>query len=121
MDEYSLKSAGEELAKFADAISQLESRSRSEILFPYIFFASKKMSSRAISRWLSDERGIDFSAASVAKTLRECDKYFALIAERAHILAEHLAEQFDGCAEEILCQPFGMDRIRDLIDQNIPG
>lgn len=122
MDEITnLREAGTQLAEFADMISKEESRTRSEVLFPYIFLASKKLSSRAISRWLSEKKGIDFSAASVAKILRESDKYFRLIAEGVQPLAEHVSAQFGGDAEELLLQPWGQDRLNDQINKSHPG
>jgi len=45
-------------------------------LFPYIYVASKRMSTRAISRWLMATQKIKLSAATIAKALREADKYW---------------------------------------------
>lgn len=63
-------------------------------LWPYIYRASKRMSSRAISRWLKDEKNIKLSPVTIAKALRESDRYWlkffdpieaaALIVARAH-------------------------------------
>lgn len=116
-----LRQAGKSLAEYANLIADADSRTRSEILFPYIYLASKKLSSRAISRWFAEQKGIDFSAASVAKVLRECDKYFQLIAERVQPLADHIACQFCGDSEVFLFQPSGLDQIEQCINKMHPG
>ena len=44
-------------------------------LFPFIYEASKRMSTRAIGQWLKREKKIELSAATLAKALREQDKH----------------------------------------------
>ena len=39
-------------------------------LFPFIFVASKRLSTRAISRWLEETKGIKLSFVTIAKALR---------------------------------------------------
>lgn len=51
-------------------------------LFPFIYEASKRLSSRAISRWLEQEKGIKISNVTVAKALRNPEKYWEDFAER---------------------------------------
>lgn len=82
-------------------------------LFPFIYEASKRMSSRAISRWL-EANGTKLSAATIAKALRNPEPYWqeildeiepaALIFQRAHnVDPKHfLANQqlFDGLSEK---------------------
>ena len=74
-------------------------------LFPYIYEASKRMSSRAISRWL-EANGTKLSPATVAKALRNPDPYWqeifdeiepsVLIFERAHkVEAEEFLKNAD--------------------------
>jgi len=45
-------------------------------LFPYIDEASRRMSSRAISRWLKDNCGVQISPATVLRALRDPDKHY---------------------------------------------
>lgn len=116
-----LRKAGMELAEYADLISDVDARSRSEVLFPFIYLASKKMSSRAISRWFSEKKDVDFSAASVAKILRESDKYFRLIAERVQTCAEHVCSQHGQDMEELLFQPYGTEAFELKIEREFPG
>src|ERR1700722_17524934 len=49
-------------------------------LFPWVYEASKRMSSRAISRWLA-EKGVKLSAATVAKALRNPRLYWQELAD----------------------------------------
>ena len=60
---------GEELvghAKQADT----SRRGLADELFPYIWIASKQMSTRAISAWLQEKQNIKLSAATIAKVVR---------------------------------------------------
>ena len=50
-------------------------------LFPYITVASERMSSRAISRWLATEQNVKLSAATIARALRDPEKYILEIFE----------------------------------------
>lgn len=110
MDEsFYLRDAGRDLVDYAHKIPEEDARSRSETLFPFVYLASKKMSSRSISRWLSEEKGIEFSAASVAKLLRESARYFRLITDRVQPLAEHFSAQVGGDPESLLFTPYGAE------------
>lgn len=122
MDEkFYLRDAGRDLVDYAHKIPEEEARSRSETLFPFIYQASKKMSSRSIARWLSDEKGIDFSAASVAKVLRESARYFRLITDRVQPLAEHFAAQVSVDAESLLFTEQGEEIAERDLRANFPG
>lgn len=50
-------------------------------LFPYVFEASKRMSTREISRWLEENHGIKISQPTVSRALRNADKYWQTFAE----------------------------------------
>ncbi len=77
-------------------------------LFPYIFEASKRMSSRGISRWLQ-ENGTKLSAATIAKALRNPQPFWQEIYEdiqpAALIFARAHEEDPDGVLEnyELFC------------------
>ena len=69
---------GEDLVKCAEEDEEFSAqRGLMDELFPYIYRASKRMSTRAISRWLKDTRNIKLSAVTIAKGLREADEYWA--------------------------------------------
>ena len=43
-------------------------------LFPYIYAASKRMSARAISKWLEEKQQVKLSYTTVSKVLKEADE-----------------------------------------------
>jgi hypothetical protein len=63
-------------------------------LFPYVYEASERMSSRAISRWLA-EKGVKLSPATIAKALRKPDPYWQELADEI----EPSAMLFGKCHE----------------------
>lgn len=99
--ENSLQGIGEELVEHSRQ-EVIAERSAIEELFPYIIIASKKMSARAISRWFTDQKNIPISAASVAKAIREQDRYCELIYKRARVGADYLANLSAFTPDEIL-------------------
>lgn len=102
-----LKDVGKDLIDHAQQEYDTQ-RSTLEELFPYIMIASKRMSARAISRWFSDEKNIPISAASVAKAIREQDRFCAQIHARARVGADWLAKRFDMDADDILANRDGV-------------
>jgi hypothetical protein len=67
-----IKNIGDALLNHAEEVEPSR-RGVADDLFPYIYVAAKKMSTRAISRWLEETQGIKLSAATIAKVLRESD------------------------------------------------
>ena len=64
--------------------SQTVKLSASELLtqlFPYVWEASRRMSTRGISRWLGENHGLEISHASVSRALRQADNYWQGFAE----------------------------------------
>jgi len=61
-------------------------------LFPAIYKASKRMSSRAISRWLLEVHGVKLSYVTISKALREADKHWESLWERIEPAARIFAE-----------------------------
>jgi len=51
-------------------------------LFPYIWTASKRMSVRAIAKWLQEAHGVTLSANTIARGLRKEDEHWMELAER---------------------------------------
>ena len=64
-------------------------------LFPYIFAASRTMSSRAISRWLEERQGIKLSAVTIAKALREPRKHWIAFTDKLEASVRIYAEAFE--------------------------
>ena len=87
-------------------------------LFPYIHSASKRMSTRAISRWLQEAQGIKLSAVSIAKALRNPEKYWEAFAEQIEPTARAVAEATGVAMESFL---FDEDVFRHVVEQKKDG
>jgi hypothetical protein len=70
-------------------------------LFPYVYEASKRMSSRAISRWL-ESNGVKLSAATIAKALRKPESYWQELAEEIEPAARMVCKAYGVTAEFLL-------------------
>ena len=91
---------GEELVGHAQE-AETSRRGLADELFPYIWVASKKMSTRAISRWLEEKQGLQLSAATIAKTLRESN-------QKMQAWVQEIREkeiEFYSMIESIICHP----------------
>jgi hypothetical protein len=104
-----LAEIGSELVQASESLEEF-SRQRGLInhLFPYVYQASKRMSSRAISRWL-EEKGFKLSAATISKALREPDAYWQELADLIEPPARLFAQAHNRQLTEILSN-------RDLFD-----
>jgi len=68
---------GSDLMQYATESAEFSaSRGVVSELFPYIYAASRTMSSRAISRWLEEQQQIKLSAVTISKALREPSKHW---------------------------------------------
>lgn len=73
-------------------------------LFPFIFEASKRMSGRAIARWLVSN-GVKLSAVTIAKALRNPKPYWEEYFERIEPSALTFEKAHDASMEEFLEKP----------------
>ena len=103
-EDHSIRDAGNDLIEYSKNFGEEETRSLTELLFPSIFTASKRMSARAISRWFEENKGIKFSAASVSKALRNQERYLEKIADRVQPIAEHVAKTLEVDVAELLTE-----------------
>ena len=71
-------------------------------LFPYIFIASRKMSLRAISRWLEDKHGVSLSAAAISRALTSPKVHLERLAESIAPPARYVATLYDFRPMELL-------------------
>ena len=78
--ENSIHDVGAELVQAAEEWERGPGEILAE-LFPYVFEASKRMSTREISRWLEENHGIKISQPTVSRALRNADKYWQTFAE----------------------------------------
>ena len=70
-------------------------------LFPYIFVASRRMSLRAISRWLEDKHKVSLSAAAISRALNSPDLHLERLAESISAPARYVATLYG-------CDPMGL-------------
>jgi hypothetical protein len=80
-------------------------------LFPAIYVASKRMSSRGISRWLA-ENGTKLSAATIAKALRNPDQYWQEIMDEIEPAAITFENAHNVSAEDFLKDPVVFNGLR---------
>lgn len=91
-----------EHAKEADFSAQ---RGLIDELFPAIFQASKRMSIRAISRWLRDEQKIELSPMTISRALRKADEHWLAWVEEVEPAARIVGQAHDLQWEDVLFQP----------------
>lgn len=63
-------------------------------LFPYIFIASRRMSLRAISRWLQETYGVSLSAAAISRALNSPELHLERLAESIAAPARYVAAAY---------------------------
>jgi hypothetical protein len=95
------RDVGESLLEYAGR-SDFSGRGMVTELFPYIFVAAKRLSTRAISDYLRENHHVKLSAASVAKALRESEKHVRGLADKFEPAARTVANAHDATAITIL-------------------
>jgi hypothetical protein len=86
-----LQEAGRRLVDHAESIGTT-ARGLVTDLFPYIYAASKRMSTRAISSFLQKDHNVQISPATIARALRDPQKHVEVFAETVEPHARILAE-----------------------------
>ena len=97
-----LSEVGCNLRKYAETEAEFSARGVIYELFPYIYMASKRMSTRAISRWLKDTHKIKLSPVTIAKALRESDKYWKAFFKTIEPAAQIFGDAHDTYMAEFL-------------------
>jgi adenylate cyclase len=97
-----LKKIGGELVRDSRRVRFSAARGVVADLFPFIFQASQRMSTRAISDWLNRKHQIYISAATIAKALRERQKYWAMFFDTIRVSAVSFESAHDVPMEEFL-------------------
>lgn len=87
-------------------------------LFPYVYAASKRLSTRAISRWLQEAHGIKLSAVSISKALRNPDPYWEAIADKIERVARAVETVTNVAVESFL---WDSDVFQHLVTANNSG
>lgn len=83
-----------------------------EELFPFIFEASKRMSLRAISRWLAAEQQIRLSPQAIAKAMRDPGKYWVRALEGIEPAVRVVALAHDLLPSQILEEPSALEYVQ---------
>lgn len=71
-------------------------------LFPYILEASRRMSTRAISRWLKENHGLEISQPTLSRALRRPERYWQDFASYIEPFARIVAEGAKVGMEKVL-------------------
>jgi hypothetical protein len=109
-----LKKIGGELVKDSRRVRFSAARGVVADLFPFIFQASQRMSTRAISDWLNKKHQLYISAATIAKALREQRKYWALFFNTIRISAVCFESAHDVPMEAFL---FDREKFEQMLKQ----
>jgi hypothetical protein len=92
---------GERLALCAQE-QEISARGRISELFPYIYQASKRMSTRAISSFLAENFGLKLSAVGISRALKDEKKHWEWLAETVEPPAQIFARAHGVSAYGIL-------------------
>jgi predicted nucleic-acid-binding protein len=71
-------------------------------LFPYIFEASERMSTRAIADWLKNEHDVQISQPTIVRALRNPDKHWQDFADFIEPAARKVESAVDAGIEDFL-------------------
>ena len=102
---------GAALAQHASEQAEFSARGVVGELFPYIYQASRRMSTRAISRWLAEGPKIKLSAVSIAKALRNPEKYWEEFAESIEPQARIVQDALGWPMEDFLYNQEGFEHL----------
>ena len=86
---------GSELVSSSDDIEFTAQRNIVQELFPYIYLASRRMSLRAISRWLASEHKVKLSDVAIARAMRNADTHWRRMVEAIEPAARIFADAHD--------------------------
>lgn len=97
-----MRQIGSELIEFSKEAEFTGQRSIIGELFPYIFLASRRMSLRAISRWLESAKGIKLSDVAIARAMRNSEKHWAALVDEIEPAARRFADAHNVSAADLL-------------------
>jgi hypothetical protein len=101
--------------------SQLTAQSPGEVLeelFPYVYDASRRMSTRAISAWLKENHGIQISQPTISRALRKGEKYWQGFADFIEPWARRVEAEVDSVMDDFL---FEDDVFKYMVEQIPPS
>jgi CRISPR/Cas system-associated endonuclease Cas1 len=87
---------GDELVDYAEHTAEFTAkRGLLDELFPFIYVASRRMSLRAICRWLEETKRIKISVNAVSKAMRNQEAFWRDLADEICPAARTFAEGYD--------------------------
>jgi len=120
MNEFDISEIGASLVAHSQE-QEIPGRGLATSLFPYIYTAAKRMSTRAISAYLQEKHGVKLSAVTIAKALREPGKHALAILERAEPAARVVAAAHGASVEDLLGDADFFRVIKDKPPEIWPG
>jgi hypothetical protein len=115
--EFDIADIGSELVE----ASQITEQSPGEVLeelFPYVYEASRRMSTRAISAWLKATHGIQVSQPTISRALRKGEKYWQGFADCIEPWARRVEAEIDASMDDFL---FEDDVCKHMVEQVPPS
>lgn len=103
--ETSIVEIGSGLTSYAREEAEYSARGILGELFPFVLQASKRMSTRAISRWLAETHGVKLSAVSIAKALRNPERYWDEYIEMLEPILRQIEEATNCSIHDLLAEP----------------
>jgi len=97
-----ISSIGSDLLNHAEEFGEPIRLSLTTQLFPYLFLASRKMTTREMSEWLEKTKGVKLSFVAIAKGLKRPELHLKRIAEFVQFPATYLAAVYNLSAEGLL-------------------
>ena len=93
-------------------------RSVIDELFPYIYVASRRMSLRAISRWLLEAQGIKLSVVAIARAMRNIEEHWRELVEAVEPAARVFGQAHGVEAKDVLLDEgrfFDMETMQPML------
>jgi hypothetical protein len=115
--DFDITDVGSELVEASQAMEQSPGEVLEE-LFPYMYDASRRMSTRAISAWLKANYGIQISQPTISRALRKSEKYWQGFADFIEPWARRVESEIDAGMDDFL---FEDDVFKYMVEQVPPA
>ena len=116
----SISAIGSDLLSFAEESGAPNRLPLTTQLFPFLLLASRRMTTREMSAWLEQNKGVKLSGPMISKGLQRPDLHLRRIAEHVEPLAAYVAAVHNVNVEWLLFEDdpdSGQSAIRTLIEQ----
>jgi hypothetical protein len=120
MNEFEISDIGGSLVAHSQE-QDIPGRGLASALFPYIYTAAKRMSTRAISAYLQEKHGVRLSAVTIAKALREPEKHVLAVLERVEPAARTVGMAHNLGPEDLLNDADLFESVRNRPPELWPG